>query len=56
MKVITKRLQRAFRKYDIAQYAKAGFTIKSAVVSPKDHLDLGDQCEIIYECACDICG
>ena len=56
MKGITKRLQRAFRKHDIALYAKAGFTIRNAVVSPKDPLDLGEQCEVIYKCACDVCG
>ena len=55
-KGVTKRLQRAFRKHSIALYAKEGFTIRNAVVSPKDPLDSGEQCGVIYECACDVCG
>ena len=38
---ITERVQRAFKKYDIAMYVKAGFTIRNAVVSPKDHYNVG---------------
>ena len=53
IKGVTKRLQRAFRKHNIDLYAKAGFTIRNAVVSP---LLAGEQCGVIYECACDVCG
>ena len=56
MKGIIERLQRAFRKNDIALYAKARFNIRNAMVSPKDPLHFRDQCGVIYECACDICG
>ena len=31
MKGVTKRLQRALKKYNIALYAKAGFTIKNVL-------------------------
>ena len=37
-------------------YAKAGFIIRNAVVSPKDPLDICEQCGGIYQCACDVCG
>ena len=48
--------QRAFRKHDIVLYAKAGFTIRNAVVSPRDHIDTNRQCGVIYGCACDVCS
>ena len=48
MKNITERLHRAFRKHDIALYTKAGVTIRNAVVSPKNPLELGEQCGVIY--------
>ena len=38
---ITERLQRTFRKHNIALYAKAGFTNRNAMVSPQDPLDIG---------------
>ena len=56
MKGITERLQRAFRNHNIALYAKAGFTISNAMMSPKDPFDVGEQCGVIYERACDVCG
>ena len=56
MEGVTERLQRTFRKHDISLYSKAGFTIRNAVVSPKDPLDIGEQCGVIYEYACDVCG
>ena len=54
-KGVAERLQRAFRKHSIALHAKAGFTIRNAVVSPKDPLDSDEQCGVIYQCACDVC-
>ena len=54
MKDIAERLQRAFWKHDIALYVKAGFAIRNAVGSPKEPLVLGEQCGVIYECACDV--
>ena len=56
MKGVTERLQRAFRKHDIALYAKAGFPIRNGMVNPKDPLDLREQYGGIYECVCDVCG
>ena len=55
MKGVTKRLQRAFRKHNIRLYSKAGFTVRNAVVSPKDPLDTCEQCGVIYECSCEVC-
>ena len=35
-------------------YSKAGFTVGSVVVHPKDPLDMEEQCGVI--CRCDVCG
>ena len=56
MKGMTERLQRAYKKHNISLYSKAGFTIRNALVSPKDPLDHSERCGVIYECACDVCG
>ena len=56
MKGITERLQRDFRKHNIALYAMAGFTIRNAMVSPNDPLDPREQCGVIYKCDCNVCG
>ena len=49
MKGVTERIQRAFRKQGFALCAKAGYTIRNAVVSPRDQLDNGKQCVVIYD-------
>ena len=56
VKGITERLQWAFRKHDIALYAKAGYTVRNADVSPKDPLNLNEQCGVAYISQCDLCG
>ena len=56
MKAVTGKLQTAFKKHDISLYAKVGVKIRNAVVSHKDPLDIGEQCRVIYECTCDVCG
>mgnify|MGYP001824971233 CR=1 FL=1 len=56
VKGVTERLQRVFKKHGISLYPKAGFTIKNAVVRPKDPLDTNEQCGVVYQCACEVCG
>jgi len=56
MKGVSERLQRAYRKHGISMYSKAGYTVRNAVVRPKDPLDNDEQCGVIYECGCDNCG
>ena len=53
MKGISERLQRAFRKQDISLYHKAGYTIRNAVVSPKDPLDKEEECGVVYQRECE---
>ena len=55
IKGVTEKLHGTSRKHNIALYAKAGFTIRNAVASLKDSLDSGEQCGVIYECACNVC-
>ena len=31
-------------------------SVRNAVVSPKDPLDMCEQCDVIYECSCEVCG
>ena len=40
MKGVTERIQRAFKKYEIRLYSKAGNVIRNAVVIPKDLRDM----------------
>ena len=33
----------------------AGFTVRNAVVSPKDSLDTYEKCGVVHECSCEVC-
>ena len=39
MKGVMERIQWAFNKHNIRLYSKAGYTVRNAVVSPKDPLE-----------------
>ena len=41
---VTERLQRVFKKHSVSLYSKAGYTVRNAVVNPKDPLDMVEQC------------
>ena len=56
VKGLSERLQRVFRKHNMSLYSKAGFTIKNALVRPKDPLDPDEQCGVVYECHCEVCN
>ena len=49
-------MQRVYKKHKIGMHSKAGYTIRNAVVRPKDPLDLHEQCGVVYKSDCDICG
>ena len=55
MKGTIERLQRVFRKHNVQLFSKAGYTIRNALVSPKDKLSDGEQCGIIYKYKCQVC-
>ena len=56
MKDVIERLQRAYKQHNIQLSCKAGYTIQNAVVHPKDPLDPGEKCCVIYECKCEEFG
>ena len=56
MKVVTERLQRAYKKHNIQLFCKARYTIRNAVVHLKDPLDLDEKCEVVCECKCEESG
>ena len=56
MKGVTERLKRAYKQNNIQLFCKAGYTIQNVVVHPKDPLDTGEKCGVIYECKCEECG
>ena len=53
---VTECIQRDFNKHDIMLYSKAGYAIRNAEVSPKDPIDMCDQCGVVYECGYEVCG
>ena len=55
MKGVTEHLQRAFKKHDIRLYSNTGYTVRNAMVSSKDPLDICEQCGVIYACGCEVC-
>ena len=44
------------KKHSTNCYSKAGQTIKQMLVRPKDPLDPSEQCGVVYESDCDVCG
>ena len=56
MKGVTEHLQRVFKKHDIKLNAKAGYTVRNTVVSPKDSLDMCKWCGVVYACDCEVCS
>ena len=55
-KGISERLKRVFKKHGVSLYSKAGQTIRQSLVRPKDPLDPPEQCGVIYQTDCDVCG
>ena len=55
-KGVSERLRRVFGKHGISMYSKAGQTIRNVLVRLKDPLEPEEQCGVVYECDCDVCG
>ena len=43
MKEVTERVERAYNKYSIQLFYKAGYTIRNVVVFPKTEIYLGER-------------
>ncbi|XP_078614276.1 uncharacterized protein LOC144883555 [Branchiostoma floridae x Branchiostoma japonicum] len=56
MKGVTERLKRAFAKHNVSLYSKPGYTLRNALVRPKDPLLPSEKCGVIYKVACEECG
>ena len=56
MKGVTERLQRAYKQCNIQLFCNVRYTIRSALVCPKDPLGLEEKCGVVYECKCEECG
>ena len=56
MKGVSERLQRSFKKRNISLYHKAGQTLRQLLVHPKDKMEPQEQCGVVYEHGCGVCG
>ncbi len=56
VKGVSERLQRCFKKHNISLYHKAGQTLRQSLVHPKDKMKPEEQCGIVYETECQVCG
>ncbi|KAI8482491.1 Titin-like [Branchiostoma belcheri] len=53
---VTERLKRVYTKHNVSLYSKPGFTLRNALVRPKDPLAPGEKCGVIYKIKCEECG
>ena len=53
---MSERLKRMFRKHDIAMFSKPGYTLRQALVSPKDPLVSDEKCGVVYSVKCETCS
>ena len=49
-------MQRSFKKRNINLYHKAGQTLRQMLVHPKDKVMPNEQCGVVYETECQVCG
>ena len=52
---MTEQLQWVFRKHDIALHSKPGYTLRQALVAPKDKLSSDEKQGVIYSVRCQSC-
>ena len=51
---LSERLRRVYKKY-INMHSKPGWTLKQALVKPKDPLTQEERCAVVYSVNCDTC-
>lgn len=56
IKGVSERLQRCFQKRQINLYHKAGQTLRQVLVHPKDKMKPSEQCGVVYQADCQVCG
>ena len=52
---MTESLQWVFKKHDIALHSKPGYTLKQALVAPKEKLSSDEKQRVIYSVSCQGC-
>ncbi|XP_013411770.1 uncharacterized protein LOC106174656 [Lingula anatina] len=52
---LSEKLSRVYKKYNIKLHHKPGWTLRQALVKPKDPLTQGEQCGVIYSVKCGTC-
>ena len=55
MKGTTERLKRAYAKHNISLFSKPGYTLRNALVRPKDPLEKEEKCGVVYKIDCGVC-
>ena len=56
VKGVTERLKQTLAKHNVSLYSKPGYTLRNALVKPKDPLDDMEKCGVIYKVGCEECG
>ena len=56
MKGVMERLQRTYKKHHIHFLSTPRYTIRNAVVCPKDLLEPEETCGVAYKCKCEECS
>ncbi|KAI8477848.1 Cartilage matrix protein [Branchiostoma belcheri] len=56
IKGVTERLKRAYAKHNVSLFSKPGYTLRNALVSPKDPLLPSEKCGTVYKISCEMCG
>ena len=55
IKGVTERIQRVFHKYRIQAPVKPHLKLRNLLVHPKDKIETGNKCNVIYELPCKSC-
>ena len=56
MKGVTERLKRVYAKHNVSLFSKPGYTLRNALVRPKDPLLPSEKWGVVYKIACEQCG
>ena len=56
VKGVTERFKQTLAKHNVSLYSKPGYTLRNALVKPKDPLDDMEKCGVICKVGCEECG
>lgn len=52
---MSERLSRVYKKHGISMFSKPGYTLRQALVAPKDPLTKDEKCGVVYSLKCETC-